>query len=127
MAKTAKRHRCIDCGSTTARWAGRCPTCGEWNPLVEEAQLGSLVQAVDALGLSTMPVPLSSVDVSEAAAAPTGVEEFDRVLAGGLVPARRWGEQADVASIVAGLASGAFAFATGSVIAADGGLSLERL
>ena len=33
-----------------------------------------------------MPVPLSSVDVSEAAAVPTGVEEFDRVLSGGLVP-----------------------------------------
>ncbi|HEX3980559.1 MAG TPA: DNA repair protein RadA, partial [Acidimicrobiales bacterium] len=86
MAKTAKRHRCIDCGSTTARWAGRCPTCGEWNTLVEEAQLGSLVQAVDALGLSSMPMPLSSVDVSEAAAVPTGVDEFDRVLSGGLVP-----------------------------------------
>ena len=86
MAKTAKRHRCIDCGSTTARWAGRCPTCGEWNTLVEEAQLGSLVQAVDALGLSTMPVQLSSVDVSEAAAVPTGLAEFDRVLSGGLVP-----------------------------------------
>ncbi len=86
MAKTAKRHRCIDCGSTTARWAGRCPTCGEWNTLVEEAHLGSLVQAVDELGLSAMPVQLSTVDVSEAAAVPTGLEEFDRVLSGGLVP-----------------------------------------
>ena len=86
MAKTAKRHRCIDCGSTTARWAGRCPTCGEWNTLVEEAALGPLVRAVDELDLSGMPVPLSSVDVSEAAAVPTGVEEFDRVLSGGLVP-----------------------------------------
>ena len=86
MAKTAKRHRCIDCGSTTARWAGRCPSCGEWNTLVEEAQLGPLVRAVDALDLGSMPVPLSSVDVSEAAAVPTGLTEFDRVLAGGLVP-----------------------------------------
>jgi DNA repair protein RadA/Sms len=86
MAKTAKRHRCIDCGSTTARWAGRCPSCGEWNTLVEEAQLGSLVRAVDALDLSSMPMPLSSVDVSEAVAVPTGVDEFDRVLSGGLVP-----------------------------------------
>ncbi|MBF6556262.1 MAG: DNA repair protein RadA [Acidimicrobiales bacterium] len=86
MAKTAKRHRCIDCGSTTARWVGRCPTCGEWNTLVEESQLGPLVRAVDALDLSMMPVPLSSVDVSEAVAVPTGVDEFDRVLAGGLVP-----------------------------------------
>jgi DNA repair protein RadA/Sms len=86
MAKTAKRHRCIDCGSTTARWAGRCPSCGEWNTLVEEAQLGPLVKAVDALDLSAMPVPLSSVDVAEAAAVPTGLDEFDRVLSGGLVP-----------------------------------------
>jgi DNA repair protein RadA/Sms len=86
MAKTAKRHRCIDCGSTTARWAGRCPACGEWNTLVEEDQLGSLVQAVEALDLTLMPMSLSSVDVSEAAAVPTGVGEFDRVLSGGLVP-----------------------------------------
>ena len=86
MAKTAKRHRCIDCGSTTARWAGRCPTCGEWNTLVEEAALGPLVRALDELDLSGMPVPLSSVDLSEAAAIPTGVDEFDRVLSGGLVP-----------------------------------------
>jgi DNA repair protein RadA/Sms len=86
MARTAKRHRCIDCGSTTARWAGRCPTCGEWNTLVEESQLGPLVRAVDALDLSMVPAPLASVDVSEAVAVPTGVGEFDRVLSGGLVP-----------------------------------------
>jgi DNA repair protein RadA/Sms len=86
MAKTAKRHRCIDCGSTTARWAGRCPTCGEWNTLVEESQLGPLVRAIDSLDLASMPVPLRSVDVSEAVPVPTGVDEFDRVLSGGLVP-----------------------------------------
>jgi NAD(P)-dependent dehydrogenase (short-subunit alcohol dehydrogenase family) len=52
---------------------------------------------------------------------------YDEAIAGGLVPARRWGEAADVARIVASLASGQFAFATGSVVAADGGLSLPRL
>ena len=52
---------------------------------------------------------------------------YDEAIAGGLVPAGRWGEAADVGSIVAGLASGRFAFATGSVVAADGGLSLPRL
>jgi DNA repair protein RadA/Sms len=86
MAKTAKRHRCIDCGSTTLRWAGRCPTCGEWNTLVEETELAPLIGACNELDLSSMPVPLSSVDMSEAAALPTGVDEFDRVLSGGLVP-----------------------------------------
>jgi 3-oxoacyl-[acyl-carrier protein] reductase len=52
---------------------------------------------------------------------------YDEAIAGGLVPARRWGEASDIGAIVAGLASGQFAFATGSVIAADGGLSIARL
>src|ERR1035441_3157307 len=86
MAKTAKRHRCLDCGSISARWVGRCPSCGEWNTLVEESRLGSLERAVGDLDLGAMPVPLASVDVAEAAAVPTGVDEFDRVLSGGLVP-----------------------------------------
>jgi DNA repair protein RadA/Sms len=86
MPKTVKRHRCIDCGATTVQWVGRCPTCGEWNTLVEESELDPLVQAVNELDLSSMPVPLSSVDVAEAAAIPSGVDEFDRVLTGGLVP-----------------------------------------
>lgn len=54
-------------------------------------------------------------------------EKYDRLIAGGLVPQKRWGEAADVAAICAALASGAFGFATGSVINADGGLSISRL
>jgi 3-oxoacyl-[acyl-carrier protein] reductase len=52
---------------------------------------------------------------------------YDESIGDGLVPARRWGEAGDIGAIVAGLASGQFAFATGSVIAADGGLSIARL
>ena len=118
MAKTAKRHRCIDCGSTTARWAGRCPSCGEWNTLVEEAQLGPLVSAVDALDLSSMPVPLSSVDVSEAVAVPTGVEEFDRVLSGGLVP----GSAYDVTLTPAGDSVGVSVAPGAAYVADEGGV-----
>ena len=54
-------------------------------------------------------------------------EKYDRLIADGLVPARRWGEGKDVANVVASLASGTFAFATGSVIDVDGGLSIARL
>ncbi|HXW19148.1 MAG TPA: 3-ketoacyl-ACP reductase [Roseiarcus sp.] len=54
-------------------------------------------------------------------------ERYDAAIGAGLVPARRWGEPADVGETVAGLASGRFAFATGSVISVDGGLSLPRL
>ena len=52
---------------------------------------------------------------------------YDEAIAAGLVPARRWGEASDVGGVVAALATGQFAFATGSVVAADGGLSLPRL
>lgn len=54
-------------------------------------------------------------------------DKYDALIADGLVPMKRWGEPGDVGAIVAGLASGKFAFATGSVINADGGLSISRL
>jgi NAD(P)-dependent dehydrogenase (short-subunit alcohol dehydrogenase family) len=53
--------------------------------------------------------------------------KYEERITGGLVPAGRWGEGEDVARIVALLASGSFGFATGSVIACDGGMSLARL
>lgn len=53
--------------------------------------------------------------------------KYDGLIADGLVPMRRWGEPGDIGDIVAGLASGKFGFATGSVIQADGGLSIGRL
>ncbi len=53
--------------------------------------------------------------------------KYDALIDGGLVPMKRWGEPGDIGSIVAALASGSFGFATGSVINADGGLSIGRL
>ncbi|MDH3451090.1 MAG: 3-ketoacyl-ACP reductase [Gammaproteobacteria bacterium] len=54
-------------------------------------------------------------------------DKYQRLIDDGVVPARRWGEADDVGRIVAGLASGEFAFASGSVINADGALALPRL
>jgi len=53
--------------------------------------------------------------------------KYDAMIADGLVPARRWGEGADIASAVSALARPDMAFSTGSVINADGGLTLARL
>ncbi|MDE0390742.1 MAG: 3-ketoacyl-ACP reductase [Rhodospirillales bacterium] len=52
---------------------------------------------------------------------------YDRRIAEGLSPIRRWGEPADVARATAALVRGDFAFATGSVVHVDGGLSIQRL
>lgn len=54
-------------------------------------------------------------------------EKYDRLIADGLVPAGRWGEPDDVGRIAAALATGSFGFATGSIIKADGALSVARL
>ena len=53
--------------------------------------------------------------------------KYDALINDGLVPMKRWGEPEDIGTIVAALASGGFGFATGSVINADGGLSIGRL
>jgi 3-oxoacyl-[acyl-carrier protein] reductase len=53
--------------------------------------------------------------------------KYDTLIEGGLVPMKRWGEPEDIGNIAASLAGGKFGFATGSVIQADGGLSIGRL
>ncbi|KUM28900.1 3-ketoacyl-ACP reductase [Mesorhizobium loti] len=53
--------------------------------------------------------------------------KYDALIDAGLVPARRWGEAADIGAVVAALASGKFGFSTGSVIDVNGALSVPRL
>jgi 3-oxoacyl-[acyl-carrier protein] reductase len=54
-------------------------------------------------------------------------EAYDRRIADGLVPERRWGAPEDVGRVVAALARGDVPYATGTVIRVDGGLSIPRL
>ena len=86
MAKALVRYVCQNCGAVTAKWAGRCEACGEWNTIVEEAaearpgaKLGGKTQRLDFVGLEgrTAPPPRAQ----------TGIAELDRVLGGGLVAA----------------------------------------
>ena len=83
-------HRCRDCGAESARWAGRCPECGEWNSLVEEAEptaTGGWAAGRERGGRATEgPVALVDMDVEAGRPRPTGIGELDRVLGGGLVP-----------------------------------------
>src|ERR687885_368 len=83
MAKVAVQHACTECGYAAARWFGRCPGCGAFGTLVEEAPPA-------AAGAAREPRPvlrLVDVQAEEAERIPTGVPELDRVLGGGIVPA----------------------------------------
>jgi DNA repair protein RadA/Sms len=73
------------------RWAGRCPTCGQWNSLVEErVPSSSPTASVRGGGFggasAEQAVPLCEVDISGAVPQSTGLAELDRVLGGGFVP-----------------------------------------
>jgi DNA repair protein RadA/Sms len=89
MARARTVHRCRECGATTPRWTGRCLECGAWDSLVEETEERSgparTVGGTAAISAAT-PVPLTEIESSGAAPVPTGVDELDRVLGGGLVP-----------------------------------------
>ena len=80
MAKAATRFACTDCGYSAGRWFGKCPSCGAFGTLVEEVQGATAVAPRETLRLV-------EVEAEEARRIPTGVDELDRVLGGGLVPA----------------------------------------
>jgi DNA repair protein RadA/Sms len=83
MAKVAVQHACTECGYAAARWFGRCPGCGAFGTLVEEAPPAAAVGAREPRPI----LRLVDVDSEEAERIPTGVPELDRVLGGGIVPA----------------------------------------
>jgi len=80
------RFACSACGGTSAKWQGQCPHCAAWNTL-SEAALTSLgrPRARAGLGPAAEVSALASVTTTELQRLSSGVEEFDRVLGGGLV------------------------------------------
>jgi DNA repair protein RadA/Sms len=88
MAKTSSRerpaYRCAECGYSTARWIGRCPECQAWGTV--DSVGGARLHTISAGPVSAPARPIREVDVESARARPTGVEELDRVLGGGIVP-----------------------------------------
>jgi DNA repair protein RadA/Sms len=89
MARATSIHVCSACGHQTARWAGQCPGCGEWNTLVEELQARAATGSGRRRGgaRALTPVALGEVAAQEHERLSTGIGELDAVLGGGLVPA----------------------------------------
>jgi DNA repair protein RadA/Sms len=89
MARDKTIYACTECGGTSPKWLGQCPACTAWNTLVEsvaEAQAaGTRNQRFQSLAKPAPVATLSEIEASEVPREPTGIEELDRVLGGGIV------------------------------------------
>lgn len=81
---------CSNCGYETAKWAGKCPDCGEWNTMEETVRAPAAAPkfsaaARPASALLTRPLTIQEIDSDDEERYHTGLSELDRVLGGGLV------------------------------------------
>src|SRR5882757_8284168 len=80
-------YRCAECGHEVAKWVGRCPECQAWGTVEELAAARPALARIRTAGPPRVPArPIGQVDIEVARARPTGVDELDRVLGGGIVP-----------------------------------------
>ncbi|MBP5324737.1 MAG: DNA repair protein RadA [Pseudobutyrivibrio sp.] len=76
---------CQECGNETSKWSGQCPACGAWNTLVEEVVDKSTIKTRAKVS-DVKPTKIIDVTASNENRISTNIEEFDRVLGGGIVP-----------------------------------------
>ncbi len=86
MAKAAAQFTCTECGAVHRKWAGQCDACGAWNSIVEEAPLSTGPGTRPTRGRAIALGALSAAEAPPPRAA-SRIDEFDRVLGGGLVAA----------------------------------------
>jgi DNA repair protein RadA/Sms len=89
MSRPRSVFTCSNCGGTTPRWLGQCPHCKAWNTLeetvAEPAAGAAKTNRFQALAASQPVQTLSDIEASDVARTPTGIDELDRVLGGGIV------------------------------------------
>ncbi len=83
--KTKTVYFCSNCGAESPKWVGRCPSCGEWNTMVEEKVSADTRGRRKGLVRSSRPVKLSDIEVGEDTRMRMPSSELNRVLGGGLV------------------------------------------
>ncbi|MBI5373914.1 MAG: DNA repair protein RadA [Candidatus Schekmanbacteria bacterium] len=80
-------YQCQSCGYQSPKWLGKCPDCNEWNAFVMEKEVSVMRSAfkLPSLQEKSKPLSLSEIKNDNAARIKSGIDEFDRVLGGGLV------------------------------------------
>src|SRR6059058_4789920 len=91
MAKPKTSFVCNDCGAIASRWTGQCGDCKAWNTMTEQVESAgvnrmSQTQTHRSLAQGSPVLSLADIEAIDVPRFGTGIEEFDRVLGGGLVP-----------------------------------------
>ncbi len=87
MAQTKTIYTCQNCGAQSPKWMGKCTSCGEWNTLVEEVvSKKTTTSKLSAQILGNQPLTLENVRAIKNQRISAGIDEFNRVLGGGIVP-----------------------------------------
>ena len=87
MAKAKNNYKCTKCGSLLSKWAGQCPNCFEWNTIEEynEPTISTSKGFSKGKPIAASVVKLKDVTTQEGHRIKTGIDEFDRVVGGGLM------------------------------------------
>ena len=87
MAKEKTVFTCNECGGTSPKWLGKCPSCNSWNTLIESVASSDTPtkNRFASLAKTAEVTVLSDIEASDVDRTPTGHEELDRVLGGGMV------------------------------------------
>jgi DNA repair protein RadA/Sms len=86
MAKISTKYTCQSCGSSFARWMGKCEQCGAWNSLVEEIVTVSAGVGKAKPNAGRRPTKLGEIETKRLPRISSGLAEVDQVLGGGIVP-----------------------------------------
>ncbi|MFT4190898.1 MAG: DNA repair protein RadA [Comamonas sp.] len=88
MAKEKTTYVCSECGGTSPRWLGKCPSCGAWNSLIESVAAPAKAESrnrFSSLAGAQAATALADIEARDVDRTPTGIDELDRVLGGGIV------------------------------------------
>ena len=91
MSKEKTLYICSECGGTSPKWLGKCPQCNAWNTLVESVGEAAGTKhrysgaQFTGLAMAQAVTPLAAIEATDIARTPSGIDELDRVLGGGIV------------------------------------------
>jgi DNA repair protein RadA/Sms len=88
MARAVSNFRCTECGWTSIKWVGRCGECQQWGTVTDSGAATGIVKRVATVAVAETSAARAITEIGAESVAhwPSGINEFDRVLGGGVVP-----------------------------------------